>query len=1086
MKKILTTLLCVVTAQLAAAQLNLEVTVHCDEAGTLFVKVQEQIEEVGELTDITELTVTGLLNRDDFNVIRNQMTNLTDLDLSGVDGECGSYVDMSGHKALQRCVTPTEATSLRGSCFSGCTSLVSITLPEKLQATPNYGWENCSALAEVTIPDSVTFIGYQSFKNTALTEITIPARVTQIDGAAFRDCTKLATINILSDSLTLKNNVFCNTGLVTYTLPKGVVIDGDATFADCKNLKSFYFPDGLTTEKQVGTGTFSGCTALEEVRLPQDLTILPGGFFVRTRIKAIDLPTTVTHIGQYAYEGITTMPKAVIPNHVTKVDQFVFYENHLEEVVWSEGCHIIPNDAFRACKWLTKVTIPETVDSIQENAFYYCTALDSIHLPEGIRTLRGTFNQCQNLRVVNIPSTVTVIDRGVEGCFNKCIFTHIDIPDGVHTIGFGSFSSVPLEDLKLPSNLKKIGAYAFSGGKYKRVVVPEGAIWIGERAFYSDSLQYIDLPSTLLTLGGITMGDNSYYHPDSVVIRAMMPPLARDNFFGNSDIRKTEGVSNSILYVPEAALSLYKSNSRYNMVDSIAVLKDVYSNVLPVFYQLTVTPETTLGTDKYDVNVVETYWKSSLYEVTNNDHPRVLIEDGAEFNMGKLCMTFIPDDQFWFTDYTFQSFLNKGKATADVIDLDWIMGNEGKDFFFTPAFDTRLSDLVPDYPNTPYAFYRYNSAARAAGNFNATWVRVGSDETLRAGQGYAFKGAKTGIRDANGNVTQEWTGLHHIWKAEEGATSYFLTNADITLPLNHYNGEFAHNRNWNFIGMPYPAFLDIRGIDYDGPMYIHNSNGSSYDNNIWMALSPLDDEYVIDPMGAIFVQAPDGVNDITFLANRRQLNCKFVKGEEASGTRAMRRAAKNRNRTVYNFSISSVDSVVSLATTRLVINPTATTAYEIGRDLPVMNMSSADSEQPAQLYTLGGGVAYAINERPVADGIVVLGVQLPQDGTYALSFSLKQRADGFSQSEDLYLIDNEENVRTLLSDGEPYVFTANAGTSTSRFVLAFGNAESTAVENIEHSPLTIDNSVYDLQGRKLSNGQIRGVYIQNGRKVVIK
>ena len=58
MKKILTTLLCVVTAQLAAAQLNLEVSVHCDEAGTLFVKVQEQIEEVGELTDITELTVT--------------------------------------------------------------------------------------------------------------------------------------------------------------------------------------------------------------------------------------------------------------------------------------------------------------------------------------------------------------------------------------------------------------------------------------------------------------------------------------------------------------------------------------------------------------------------------------------------------------------------------------------------------------------------------------------------------------------------------------------------------------------------------------------------------------------------------------------------------------------------------------------------------------------------------------------------------------------------------------------------------------------------------------------------------------------
>ena len=1081
MKKILTTLLCVVTAQLAAAQLNLEVTVHCDEAGTLFVKVQEQIEEVGELTDITELTVTGLLNRDDFNVIRNQMTNLTDLDLSGVDGECGSYVDMSGHKALQRCVTPTEATSLRGSCFSGCTSLVSITLPEKLQATPNYGWENCSALAEVTIPDSVTFIGYQSFKNTALTEITIPARVTQIDGAAFRDCTKLATINILSDSLTLKNNVFCNTGLVTYTLPKGVVIDGDATFADCKNLKSLYFPDGLTTEKQVGTGTFSGCTALEEVRLPQDLTILPGGFFVRTRIKAIDLPTTVTHIGQYAYEGITTMPKAVIPNHVTKVDQFVFYENHLEEVVWSEGCHIIPNDAFRACKWLTKVTIPETVDSIQENAFYYCTALDSIHLPEGIRTLRGTFNQCQNLRVVNIPSTVTVIDRGVEGCFNKCIFTHIDIPDGVHTIGWGSFSSVPLEDLKLPSKLRKIGGYAFSGGKYKRVTVPEGVIWIGERAFYSDSLRCLDLPSTLITLGGITLGDNSRHHPDSVIIRTVMPPFSNNNFFGSGDLYKRDDLANTVLYVPEAGLSLYKADSHYNKADSIAVLKDVHASVLNVLNRLIITPETTLGTDKYDVNVIDSWGQSNLYEVTSNDHPYVRIEDGSTFRIGKLSMTFETSAQYWFTDYKWQTFANFAVADVDIIDLNWIMGAE---HFFTPAFDTRLSDIVPEYPNTPYAFYRYDSGARAAGNFAGTWVRMGSDETLRAGQGYAFKSAETGIRDASGTVTKKWTGLHHIWKAEDGATSYFVTSDNITLPLNHYNGEFPHNRNWNYIGNPYPAFLDIRGVDYDGPMYIFNSD--SWDRQ-WYAVSALDDEYVIDPMDAIFVQVPEGVNDITFLAARRQHSKKFVKGEEGSGTRTMRRAAKNRTRTVYNFSIVPTETTSPAATTRLVINPTATTSYEIGRDLPVMNMSS-EGEKAAQLYTLCGGVAYAINERPVGDGVIPLGIDLPKDGTYALSFSLKKRADAASTSEDLYLIDNDENTRTLISDGEPYTFTANAGSSTSRFVLAFGEANPTSVDNEEWSMVNgqwSSSLTYDLQGRPVSK-LTGGVYIQNGRKVVIK
>ncbi len=152
-----------------------------------------------------------------------------------------------------------------------------------------------------------------------------------------------------------------------------------------------------------------------------------------------------------------------------------------------------------------------------------------------------------------------------------------------------------------------------------------------------------------------------------------------------------------------------------------------------------------------------------------------------------------------------------------------------------------------------------------------------------------------------------------------------------------------------------------------------------------------------------------------------------------------------------------------------------------------MNMSS-EGEKAAQLYTLCGGVAYAINERPVGDGVIPLGIDLPKDGTYALSFSLKKRADAASTSEDLYLIDNDENTRTLISDGEPYTFTANAGSSTSRFVLAFGEANPTSVDNEEWSMVNgqwSSSLTYDLQGRPVSK-LTGGVYIQNGRKVVIK
>ena len=54
------------------------------------------------------------------------------------------------------------------------------------------------------------------------------------------------------------------------------------------------------------------------------------------------------------------------------------------------------------------------------------------------------------------------------------------------------------------------------------------------------------------------------------------------------------------------------------------------------------------------------------------------------------------------------------------------------------------------------------------------------------------------------------------------------------------------------------------------------------------------------------------------------------------------------------------------------------------------------------------------------------------------------------------------------------------------FNIDFGDGETTGIESIDHSPLTIDNVVYDLQGRKVQNAAQKGVYIQNGKKFVVK
>ena len=47
----------------------------------------------------------------------------------------------------------------------------------------------------------------------------------------------------------------------------------------------------------------------------------------------------------------------------------------------------------------------------------------------------------------------------------------------------------------------------------------------------------------------------------------------------------------------------------------------------------------------------------------------------------------------------------------------------------------------------------------------------------------------------------------------------------------------------------------------------------------------------------------------------------------------------------------------------------------------------------------------------------------------------------------------------------------------------FAFDEATGIESIDHSPLTIDHSVYDLQGRRVAQ-PTKGLYIVNGKKVI--
>ena len=105
-------------------------------------------------------------------------------------------------------------TSIGSSAFRGCTALASVTIPESVVSIENSAFRGCTALASVTIPGSVVSIGNYAFYNcTALTSITIPEGVVSIGEMAFYGCIGLTKITIPFSLTELGNDAFSRCSL---------------------------------------------------------------------------------------------------------------------------------------------------------------------------------------------------------------------------------------------------------------------------------------------------------------------------------------------------------------------------------------------------------------------------------------------------------------------------------------------------------------------------------------------------------------------------------------------------------------------------------------------------------------------------------------------------------------------------------------------------------------------------------------------------------------------------------------------------------------------------------------------------------
>ncbi len=179
----------------------------------------------------------------------------------------------AGKTDLNSYTVPSTVKAIDVQAFRNCTALTKIILPMGIQNISERAFLG-SGISEITIPDSVTFIGEAAFSYCDnLTEITIPGGIKEIGREAFLGCGKLTSVKIMEGITSVGGGMFKQSGISEIIIPKSVTNIADSAFYICNNLKTIKYAGSQNEWKnlQIGNNNY----ALENATLITDYIIEP-------------------------------------------------------------------------------------------------------------------------------------------------------------------------------------------------------------------------------------------------------------------------------------------------------------------------------------------------------------------------------------------------------------------------------------------------------------------------------------------------------------------------------------------------------------------------------------------------------------------------------------------------------------------------------------------------------------------------------------------------------------------------------------------------------------------------------------------
>ena len=143
-------------------------------------------------------------------------------------------------------------------------------------------------------------------------------------------------------------------------------------------------------------------------------------YVYRNGVRKIEIGSSVTVIGDYAFYYCYSLASITIPNGVTVIETFAFYDCYsLASITIPNSVTNIIGYAFYYCYTLASITIPNSVTSIENNAFGYCYTLASITIPNGVTSIGDyAFYNCYGVAFYDFSNHTSVPTLSNANAFN--------------------------------------------------------------------------------------------------------------------------------------------------------------------------------------------------------------------------------------------------------------------------------------------------------------------------------------------------------------------------------------------------------------------------------------------------------------------------------------------------------------------------------------------------------------------------------------------------------------------------------------------------------------------------------------------